>query len=259
MNYTAINLVYFSATGTTEKIITTIGNVMGVDRIRKMPVMQRESPLFIPDNEIAVFAVPVYSGRVPAIVAERFNLFSGNNTPAIIVAVYGNRDFDDALIELHDIVKNCGFSVISAGAFVAQHSIFPEVGNARPDFEDLRAVAKFGENSMEYLLSLRGKIPTTNLDIKGNRPYREIASIPLKPKATKSCDGCGACAKQCPVDAIDNANPKKTDKKRCISCAHCIAVCPKQARQFTGLLYKFASRKFAKKYADRKESYIVYR
>ena len=73
----------------------------------------------IPASSIAIFAAPVYAGRIPAVAAERFARFKGKHTPAIIFCTYGNRAFDDALLELKELVTANGFKVISAAAFVA--------------------------------------------------------------------------------------------------------------------------------------------
>ena len=47
------------------------------------------------------------------------------------------------------------------------------------------------------------------------------------------CIGCGACAKNCPADAIsktDGDNPVFViDQDRCIKCGSCMDVCPPQA------------------------------
>lgn len=37
-------------------------------------------------------------------------------TPAIAVCVYGNRDYDDALIELKDAIEANGFKTVAAAA-----------------------------------------------------------------------------------------------------------------------------------------------
>ncbi len=46
-------------------------------------------------------------------------------------------------------------------------------------------------------------------------------------KITDECIACGACADQCPVDAISDAGEKYTiDADACISCGACAGVCP---------------------------------
>lgn len=256
MKITALHLIYFSATGTTEKISDAIARGTGVAKVTKHHLLSVDiDSVAISNDELAIFAVPVYSGRVPALVAEQIRKFHADSAPAIIAVVYGNREFDDALLELRDIVTESGFDVISAGAFVAQHSIFPAVGRSRPDESDIVTAFDFGKKSTERVTA-KG---TSIIEVIGNNPYRKVASIPLRPKGSSDCNGCGICVKRCPTGAISLDAPRKTDKKRCISCARCIALCPQQARRFGGLLYTIVSKKFVKNFSEPKSPYIVYR
>lgn len=256
MTFQKVNVAYFSTTGTTDKIVSAIASGLPLKEKRTINLGDlEEGGLVISGGEIMIFGVPVFSGRVPEIARRGIEKIKGDHTPAIIACVYGNRDFDDALLELKDIVESNGFDVISAGAFVAQHSIFPVVAQGRPDSSDLAQAKEFGKNSLKNLSTVRGNRP---LKVKGNHPYRAIRPIPLTPKTDRKCNACGLCARQCPMQAIDAGNPGKTDKGKCISCAHCIYICPRQAKKFGGLLYWIASKKFAKDNSQRKESYLVY-
>lgn len=259
MDCDKINLVYFSATATTKKTLRYIADGVGIKDITSYDITRGdEKNIAFGDSEMVVFGVPVYAGRMPSIAVESVKKFRGNNTPAIVVCVYGNRDFDDALLELRDIALENGFKVISAAAFVAQHSIFPNTGLGRPDNADKEIAANFGAISREKLRNIKDIKVLPDIEVKGNFPYKEAKGVPLKPKANKKCTSCGTCVRLCPVQAIDENNPRRTNETLCISCAKCIYVCPEKSRRFGGLLYKIASRKFSKAYADRKEPYLVY-
>ncbi len=254
MKPSTINLVYFSATYTTKKTVNAIagqfsGKIMDWDITQSIP----ENDITMEKNELLIAGVPVYAGRIPANIAEAFNKFKGNETPAIIVCVYGNRDYDDALLELKDIVQGNGFKVIAAGAFIGQHSIFPEVGKGRPDGKDMDAMREFANQSIRLLKSTEDIASLPDIVVKGNKPYKTPGKIPLQPKGNSKCNTCGICVKQCPVQAIPATTPRKTIKEKCISCARCIVVCPQDARHFGGLLYKIAGKKFVKAYSTRKE------
>lgn len=259
MEISAIRLVYFSATYTTRKIVRLIAKQMETetteyDITQKIP----ENDILLGANELFVIGVPVYAGRISANALQAITKFKGNNTPAIIVCVYGNRDYDDALLELKNTITENGCKVVSAGAFIAQHSIFPTVGTNRPDEEDIIQIKAFADKTAEHLQSITDIMAYPEVVVKGNVPYKTPGKIPLTPKASGKCDKCGICAKQCPVQAIPSDHPRRTDKEICISCGRCIVICPQKARHFSGLLYKIAGKKFTKANAARKEPAYFY-
>lgn len=175
------------------------------------------------------------------------------------MCVYGNRAYDDTLIEMKDIVEAHGFKVVSAAAAIAQHSIFPRVAKGRPDAEDIEKLHSFVAKSSDILSRISKMSAVSCLMVNGNRPYRDTKPIPLHPEGSKEqCTSCHACAKMCPADAIDMDKPYKTNEKKCISCGRCIVVCPEHARHFGGLLYKTVCRKFEKDYAELKQPEFFY-
>lgn len=246
--------VYFSATYTTRQIVKQVAscfseNVTEYDITNDCSTM----PIAMQSDELLIVGIPVYAGRVPAIAVERIQRFKGNNTPAIAVAVYGNRHYDDALVELYDILTECGFSVVSAGAFIAQHCIFPQVGANRPDASDIKVIKQFAEQSETLLREGFGSI-----QISGNRPYKVPGAIPIWPTGSSSCKHCSKCVQLCPVGAIPSDDPCGVDKEKCIKCGRCIVVCPSHSRAFRGDIYEQASEKFNQAFAVRREPELFY-
>lgn len=261
MNIKNIHLVYYSATFSTRRIVREIASQF------EKPVKEYDITSGVPKNDVSldsdgdllIVGVPSYAGRVPEMAAQSLKRFLGNNTPAIIVCAYGNRAYDDTLIELKDIVEAHGFKLVSAAAVIAQHSIFPKMAEGRPDADDMEKLHEFAVNSKELLSQISKMSAVSRLMVKGNRPYRDTKPIPLHPEGSKSkCTSCHACAKMCPVGAISMEEPYKTNEKKCISCGRCIVVCPEHARHFGGLLYKTASWKFEKDYAEPKQPEFFY-
>lgn len=251
MNQSHLYNIYFSATGTTRKCVEAVASILGVEPVSDINLadnLNAEMPN--PGGEdIVTVAAPVYGGRLPKMVAESLCRLQGNGAKAIAMVVYGNRDYDDALLELIDILTQCGFNVIGAGAFIGQHSIFPTVGSERPDMNDKRELKAFGNACREAVMAGR----QGGLNVKGKRPYKKIAGVPLHPQADrKVCRSCRKCADMCPAGAISPAEPYVTDNDKCISCGRCIAVCPHKARHYAGLKYSFVNRLFVWGFSRRK-------
>ena len=250
-----MNYVYFSASGTTQKVTTIFSDAMGgetagFDLLRCPP----EEPVIFGPDETAVFAFPVFGGRLPQICPEMLRKFKGDHTPAVAIVVYGNRAYDDALLELTDILDEQGFVTVAAAAFIAQHSIFPAVAADRPDGADQEKIIAFAQECKRKLASRTGMEPVT---IKGDHPYVKAGAVPLHPTGDKSCNQCGTCVKVCPVGAISAENPRETDTKKCITCTACIAACPQCARGFhVPVLYPTIAKSFAKSNSGRKEPEI---
>ncbi len=246
------HLIYFSPAFSTRKIIRLIGENIDLP-VTEHDITQgiTESLAFGPDD-LAIFGIPVYAGRVPPLAVDYLEKVKGDATPAVLVAVYGNRDYDDALLELKHIVEANNFNVIGAGAFIARHSIFPQVATERPDEADRAKMIEFTRQCVDGYTT-KQENNGQSLIVKGNMPYREPSAIPFAPRGDKKCNRCGTCVSMCPVTAIPEENPRKTDKKVCIACARCIAVCPQKARHFGGLLYRIVTRKFVSAYGVRKE------
>lgn len=245
-----VTTLYFSATYTTKRVVEAVAAGIS-DEVVTYDITNdtNTATVVVPHDEVLVVGVPVYAGRVPAMAVERLQRFKGDGTPAVVVAVYGNRHYDDAVLELHDIMTSCGFRTVAAGAFIAQHSIFPKVGKARPDGADMAEIKEFAAKAVNLLADNFGDI-----NIPGNRPYKVPGGIPIWPTASRRCTARGACARLCPTGAIDPASPKGVDKTKCIKCGRCIVVCPAKARRFYGIKYSLAAARFNSAFAARRDN-----
>lgn len=175
------------------------------------------------EGDVAVISVPFYGGRVPAIAVERLGMIHGNGAKAVLVCVYGNRAYEDTLVELKDTAKQIGFQVIASVSAIAEHSIVRQFAAGRPDAEDAKQLYNFAKQIQKKL----SVADTSEPMIPGHRPYKKAGEAGMVPKPTKDCNGCGMCAVKCPVQAIDKEISQKVDEKACISCMRCVTVARK--------------------------------
>ncbi|NCB63675.1 MAG: 4Fe-4S dicluster domain-containing protein [Clostridia bacterium] len=224
---------YFSPRSTTKKIAQGITAAWDKPEERDLLTKPLKETVIIPEGEPVLVAMPVYVGRIPAVCREMLTLLKGNGNPAVAVVAYGNRDYDDALLELADVLEAQGFHVVAAGAFIGQHSIYPGVAKGRPDADDRQALGEFGR---QCKAAMEGFDATAHsrIAVKGDSDYRSKTPhvVPFKPFGNQNCIKCRACVSRCPMQAIPADDPKKTDGAKCISCGACIYICPVEARGY---------------------------
>ena len=248
--------VYFSATGTTKKVIETIA--AGISRITgaEYGVFDFTQPgarsvaLSFEAQDLVVFGTPVYAGRVPNVLLKYLDTVKGNGAAAVPVVLYGNRDYDDALIELRDILEKGDFHTIAAAAFVGEHSFSYDLAKERPDETDLTQAGDFAAAVADKLNSMNESAEFLPVAVKGTpSPYRgyyqprdrqgnPVDIRKVKPVTNERCTGCGICAEICSMGSINPDNVKELTGI-CIKCGACIKRCPVQAKTFedAGFLY----------------------
>lgn len=211
----------FSPTGGCEKVAAAVTAGLSVRKVDLCAAVPEESV------QVPLLAVvPVYGGRVPEVALERLRALKGNGGPAIAVVVYGNRAYEDALLELHTELTANGYKVIAAAAFIAEHSIVRSIAAGRPNAADCEAAAGFARSVLSKLAAEDMSV----VCVPGNMPYRDRPQMPVVPLTLDSCRGCGRCARLCPVGAIPAHAPHTTDAAKCILCMRCVVVCFRRSR-----------------------------
>ena len=247
--------VYFSPTGNTEKAVKAMeGALAQTFNVYDCTCLQEESghskyvskdaEICFTAEDFVIIGGPVYAGRIPEVAMQRLEKFKGNQTPCILVASYGNRHYDDALLELKHMAERNGFLVKGAAAVIGRHT-YGEIQVDRPDAEDLEQMAQFAAKAYEKE-SLAENIP-------GNPIYREGGKGgKFRPETTDACVKCGLCKRNCPVSAIND--DFRVSGENCISCFRCIRNCPVKAKVMTSESYLQFAEDFTKRLSVRKEN-----
>jgi flavodoxin/NAD-dependent dihydropyrimidine dehydrogenase PreA subunit len=238
MEINSLKLVYFSATGTTKKIVQEIGRGIGYDVSDVVDITKpgaRKQRLQTSENELLIIGVPVYEGRVQDNALNWLQTIEAHNTPTACIVVYGNRAYDDALIQIKNILIKRKCVPIACAAFVAQHTFSSHktpIAHGRPDADDLNQAKLFGENIRKKMFAIESISSFADVDVPGDAALQtklHMGNVVAKgPRSlyerrcfflidvAETCTQCGICADVCPVGAIDPENSATVDQDKCI-------------------------------------------
>lgn len=254
-----IHAVYFSPTHTTRKIVETIGQTInGQLEAEKIVYYDLtlpggrtgDAPVF-EESDFLILGMPVHGGRIPVLMEAFLAELKSNGAKALIAAVYGNRAYEDALLEMKNILAQNGFKVVAAASFIGEHSLSRRLAAGRPDTDDTAIARDFAEKAAVKIVSETADI----VDVPGNFPYQERSpALVLGPVTTDACYDCMLCANNCPTASISMQNPREVNGSTCIRCCACVKGCPVEAKLFNAppLLEKI--KVLEEKFMKRKEA-----
>ena len=271
MRICQVYAVYWSATGNSRKTAETIAGKMAecldcsvVSRDFTLPGA-RESDLTFSASDAAVFCLPTYAGKLPNKVLPYLQTrICGNGALAVGAVTFGNRSFDNSLAELAFWLEKNGFHPIAAGAFAGRHAFTDKLAFGRPNQEDEEEMKDFAQKTARKIKG-SSQIPKA-VSVPGDpdAPYyipKRLDGQPAKflksrPKTDRDrCIQCGACARSCPMGAIDENNTSEVPGT-CIKCQRCIRLCPKGAKYFDDEDFLSHVAMLEKNFTDRKENEI---
>ena len=265
MEVKQVKLIYFSPTETTQKVLESIAKGINVEDVEHINLtLQEEAQQTIPpfSDELIIIGAPVYGGRLPVDAINRFKQIKASKTLAILIVVYGNREFEDALLELKNLAIELGFNPVAGGAFIGEHSFATKdvpIANGRPDSLDVQKAMDFGAKIKDKVTALQSPDAQMDFEIPGRFPYeadgaRSMAVSPVTKEDT--CTVCGTCASVCPNAAISINGSVATKIELCIRCCACIKNCPTGARVMEESMWKNIANWLNENCSTRKEPQI---
>lgn len=249
MNIEKWIIAHFSPTGGTKKVADAIAAGFNIPVV-EMDLTKEDSAITLGEHDALMAVLPVYAGRVPQFSLERLSALKGNGQKAVAVVVYGNREYEDALLETKDSLEANGFRVIAAAAFIAEHSIVRSIASGRPDAEDEAICRQFAADVMAKADN------AAPIQVPGNIPYKELKPSAFHPVASESCIKCGVCVQQCLMGAIPLDDPSQTNNELCINCMRCVEVCPASSRALPAPFVAGATQMLSEKAAGYKKPVV---
>lgn len=275
MNIKRICKIYFSPTGTTEKVVSALASSLsakhpaaGVFTYDFTLPAARESFPQLTSEDLVIFGMPTYAGRLPNLMLKYLQPYvQGNGALAVPVVTFGNRNFDNSLIELRDILEDHGFHTIAAAACSCEHSFSCKLGAGRPDEGDLAEIQEFAGRIVSKLVEIEKQHTTPSAPVKvpgvpadqnhgGYYQPRDRHGVFIDIRKVKPltdmdlCTRCGICAEVCPMGAIDPADVSKVPGI-CIKCGACEKKCPVHAKYYEDAGYLYHKTELEEMYARR--------
>lgn len=238
-------LLCFSPTHTTLRVLRAIAAGTGLPCTEydltlpgQRAAFLREPPSF--DREtLVLLGAPVYAGHVLKLFGAAVSACRGCGAPAVTVCLYGNRCYDEAVLDLYDLSVNAGFVPFAAAAFVGEHSFTAAVGTGRPNADDRAGAERFGRALLKKVGTCgplsRDRVPFVARDNGLVGSHRSSLSVVSGPTVRADlCTHCGACIDACPMGVLSAAagGLPVCAARGCLKCRACARVCPGQAIDF---------------------------
>lgn len=229
-------ILYFSATGNCKYVASRLSGHFEQEMLSITECI-RENKHSFEDEMIGVIS-PAYFWGLPSIVKEFLEKASFKTDYLYFISTYGTTPGASGQMADRAI---CGRNI---DAFYSVK--MPDTWTPIFDLSSPEKIARFTKNTEAEISDIIRKVEQRfqNKHMKPHTPLfiTDMIAQPIYNKRTRctsnfavkdSCIGCGLCAKNCPVQAIEMQDKKPVwIKEKCVMCLGCLHRCPKFAIQF---------------------------
>ena len=235
-------LLYFSPTHTTQRALRAAAEGIGqpyTDLDLTLPGARRDflsAPPKVGPDTLVLLGAPVYGGMIAAPFLQILGALDGNGAPCVPICLYGNRAYDEALLQLYMEACKAGFVPVAAAAFVGEHSFTSKIATGRPDNRDTEEARDFGtalhkQGEAGFGQLKEADIPWRARDITLLGRHKQNLSEVTKRGPTvyaDRCIGCGSCVNACPTAMLcmSKSDIAEVAGDNCIKCRACARSCP---------------------------------
>lgn len=253
-----IETAYFSPTGNVRRAMEWLTQAVATRLGRKptywdctLPAARHMVHTYQP-GDLLLVGTPVYAGRIPNKLLPFWqSSFGGNGAAVVLVCLYGNRSFGDALTELRDTFQAAHFAPLAAAALPSEHAFVPELATGRPNDTDRAELVAFAEQLVAKLTTWEplSDCPSSTSpasSISSTSPAPAATSTPPTspaPSATSTSPASPSATllevpgnspagayytplRQDGQPAVFLKAKPQTDAARCTRCGLCASVCP---------------------------------
>ena len=237
--------VYFSGTGNTKYCVEQFCN--DYDQCSSIFSIEQENIVdIIKNNEVIVFAYPIYWSNLPKIVrdfiVDNSNAWQGKKIFIIVTMALFSGDGTGCSARLF---KKYGAEIIG-GMHIKMPDCIGDVKLLKKSLQDNKMIVQSATKQINNsVYALKNNKPTTDglgfvphiVGLFGQRLwfFHETRKYTSKLKINANlCVGCGKCVELCPMNNLILKNNKALSSNKCTKCYRCISNCPKKAITLLG-------------------------
>ncbi|MEZ5196036.1 MAG: EFR1 family ferrodoxin [Bacteroidales bacterium] len=265
--YSNIIMYYFSGTGNAKHVAKWIANTSNENNfnVQAIDISKSERRITgIPENSLIGFISPTHGFNFPPIMFHFILRFPhANNNSVFIVNTRGGLKFSKFFIPgLSGLAQFFSALILKCKGYkiVGMHPIdLPSNWISLHPGLKPKVISSIYDRRKKEVLEFANKILIGKKDLKAF--WDIIQDLLISPVAilyyffgrfmiaktfiaSKDCNNCNLCIRECPVNAIKTINNRPFWTYKCESCMHCMNICPKRAIEtahgfIAGLLVMF--------------------